>query len=287
MATELILAKSIEELTPALIAFNNEDLMAYASRVVEKYSGRTYSDEEMKDAKEDRATIRKIIDSLNGERIRIKKIYNAPMDKFTAQINEVVDLLNAGLKGIDEQVKAKEKADKEKKEAILREYFTEIVGDLAGCIAYEQIADSRWLNATTTESKAKKEMEAKLEVVNNDVNVIKGLASEDEAALLSFYFRTLNLAKALQENERLKRDRQIALEYQRRREEAMAKTVVEQLLVKSESVPPAVTEKEEKTEEIKKEFTVILEVTGTPEAMKKLLDYIKENKIACKAMKKE
>ena len=173
MATELILAKSIEELTPALIAFNNEDLMAYASRVVEKYSGRTYSDEEMKDAKEDRATIRKIVDSLNGERIRIKKIYNAPMDKFTAQINEVVDLLNAGLKGIDEQVKAKEKADKEKKEAILREYFMEIVGDLAGCITYEQIADSRWLNATTTESKAKKEMEAKLEVVNNDVDVIK------------------------------------------------------------------------------------------------------------------
>ena len=67
----------------------------------------------------------------------------------------------------------------------------------------------------------------------------------------------------------------------------MAKTVVEQPLVKSESVPPAVTEEEEKTEKIKKEFTVILEVTGTPEAMKKLLDYIKENKIACKAMKKE
>lgn len=287
MATELILTKSIEELTPALIAFNNEDLIAYASQVLEKYSGRVYSDDQMKEAKEDRAKIRKIIDVLNSERIRIKKIYNAPMDKFTAQMNEVIELLNKGVNGIDEQVKAKEKADKEAKNRALQEYFNEIVGDLAGCITYERIAEAHWLNATVSEKKAKEEIKNRLLDINDAIDVIKGLGSENESELLAFFFRTLNLTKALQENDRLVKEREIALELQRRRAEArVASQPIEQMppkeIAKAQCLPEAPA-----VETVQKEFTVILEVTGTPESMKKLLDYIKANNIACKATKKE
>lgn len=274
--TELILKKSIEELTPALISFNNEELMSYASQIVEKYSKITYNDDQMKEAKEDRANIRKVIDALTSERIRIKKIYNVPMDKFTSQMNEVISLLEEGLKNADEQIKAKEKADKDAKNALLKGYFAEIIGDLKECITYEQIADSRWLNSTVTEKKAKAEMDAKLEEINEAVEVIRQLESDNEAALLALYFRTLNLAKALQENERLNMEREKALVLQRKREAlAMPQKQAEDLAPKEENNLQAGT------------FTVILEVTGTPESMKGLLDYIKANKIACKAIKKE
>ena len=277
--TELILKKSIEELTPALIAFNNEDLIAYASQVVKKYSGRVYNDDEMREAKEDRAKIRKVMDSLNSERIRIKKIYNMPMDKFTSQMNEVIDLLGEGLKGIDEQVKAKERMDKEAKKNSLKSYFNEIIGDLADCVTYEKIAEERWLNATVTEKKAKEEIYNRLLDINESIEVIKGLDSENEAALLAFYFRTLNLAKALQENDRLNKEQELALELKQKRAEEK-KVETKSPKIEAEEVPSPNIAKE-------KAFTVILEVTGTPDAMKKLLAYIKENNIACKAMKKE
>ena len=288
MATELILKQSIEELTPALIAFNNEDLIAYASQVLEKYSGRVYSDDQMKEAKEDRAKIRKIIDVLNSERIRIKKIYNAPMDKFTAQMNEVIELLNKGVSGIDEQVKAKERTDKDAKNKALQEYFNEVVGDLVGCITYEQIAEPHWLNATVSEKKAKESISNRLQDINEAIDVIKGLGSENESELIAFFFRTLNLAKALQENDRLKREKELALELQRRRAEANVAPPqpIEQMPPKEIAKVQCLHEAPA-VETVQKEFTVILEVTGTPESMKKLLDYIKANNIACKATKKE
>lgn len=280
MATELILAKSIEELTPALIAFNNEELMAYASRVVAKYSGRIYGEEEMKEAKSDRADIRKIIDMLNAERIRIKKIYNAPMDAFTDKINEVIGRLNDGVKEIDGQVKASEEAAKKQKYDELKAYFNEQAGELLSVITYEKIADVRWLNATVTEKKAKAEIDAKLEDINSAIEVIKGLDSENENILLTLYFRELNLTKALAENDRLNRERERAEELRRRREEA-AKVVVE------EPVKVIEEKAEEPIQNEEKVFTVLLEVTGTSATMKGLMEYLKSNNIAVKAMKKE
>lgn len=300
MATELILTKSIEELTPALIGFNNEELMGYASRVVEKYSGRAYSDDQMQDAKDDRASIRRIMEALNSERIRIKKIYNAPMDKFAMQINQVVDLLGEALNNIDVQVKAKEAADKEKKNEALKAYFEELIGDLGSYITYEQIADPKWLNATVKEKKAQADIVAKITEINESIEVIKGLSSEDEEDLLAIYFRTLKLGQALAENEVRKKERERALEFKRVREaqQAAAIKMQEEKTVTLPFIETPAEKKEEKLLETVKEtveqpkeqpknvFTIVLEVTGTPETMKGLMEYIKANNIAVKAMKK-
>ncbi len=285
MATELILTESIEKLTPALIAFNNDELLAYASKVVAKYEGIVYDEGMMKEAKEDRATINRIVKALDDERKRIKKIYNQPMDKFTSQINEVIERLNVGANGIDKQVKIYEEAQKRQKRAVLVEYFNGIVGELAECITFEQIEDARWLNVTVTEKKAKAEISAKLEEINDSIDVIRGLGSENEEALLVLYFRTLNLAKALQENDRLNKEKQRVLELQKRREEqeALKRPVREEKSAEIEVPAKQASVVPEKPQE--SEFTVILEVTGTPAAMEGLMNYIKQNGIKVVARK--
>ena len=286
MATELILTESIEKLTPALIAFNNDELLAYASKVVAKYEGIVYDEGMMKEAKEDRAAINRIVKALDDERKRIKKIYNQPMDKFTSQINEVIECLNVGANGIDKQVKIYEETQKQQKRAVLVEFFNSIVGELADCVTFEQIEDARWLNATVTEKKAKTEISAKLEEINDSINVIRGLGSENEEALLVLYFRTLNLAKALQENDRLNKEKQRVIELQKRREEqeSLKRPEMEEKPVEIEASAKQANVVTEKPQE--SEFTVILEVTGTPAAMEGLMNYIKQNEIKVVARKK-
>ena len=77
MANELTLklAKPIEELVPAMIAFNNAELMEGVKARLVAYQGKTYDADSIAEAKTDRSTLNKFSKALNDERLRIKKIY--------------------------------------------------------------------------------------------------------------------------------------------------------------------------------------------------------------------
>lgn len=282
MSRELILQESIEELTPKLIAFNNEELKAIALEDVQKYKGIMYSDEQMKEAKEDRAKFKKVIDTLNNERLRIKKIYNAPLDKFTAQINEVIEIYENGRVEIDKQIKANEEATKKQKENILREYFREQIAEkgLATILTYEKIADPRWLNSTVSEKKAKAEIDEKISKIECDIGSIETLQSPDESMLKTIYFRTLNLAQTIMENEKLKAERAKIAEMDAKSDGSIGIEKSNNEDQVNHSLPEADEPKEERI------LSLILEVSGTESEMKGLLNYIKTNGISVKATKK-
>ncbi len=91
MANELTLRLEtpIEKLVPAMIAFNNAELMEGVKARLVAYQGKTYDAESINEARGDRSTLNKFSKALNDERLRIKKIYTMPLDKFTKEINEV------------------------------------------------------------------------------------------------------------------------------------------------------------------------------------------------------
>lgn len=276
---QLVLARDIEELTPKLIAFNNEELMARTEEMLKSYEGIQYTDEQISDAKKDRALLNASCKVLNDERIALGKIYLAPYEKFKQQIDEVIQKVKKTSSVIDERIKeAEQKRQDEKKERI-EEYFNEHIGEFKAHISFERVLQDKWLNASVSMSAVKKEIDAFLENVKNALIAINALDSQDVDYIKLFYFKTLDLSSAINENARLQKLREEAEKIKREREESEK--------IKPEEAPKVEEEKNvQPTEEYKpfEVYTVNFSVTGSKEQLQALKTFLKEHEIIFKAI---
>lgn len=268
----LALATPIEDLVPKMIAFNNTELLAAVEEMLSAYDGVVYDDEHISDAKQDRSTLNTFSKALNDERIRIGKLYNSPYEKFKAQVDEVIDRVKVASAKIDEQVKAYEDKKRAEKQDEIIEYFKSVIGEFSGCIPYERVHQSKWLNASTTMKSVKAEIDAIITNAKSALIAISALGSQDEELIKAFYFRTLDLSAALNENNRLKKEREAAAELKARQEAAQ---------------PAAVEVKAETPAQSPKLQTVKFAVTGTVEQLKALQHYLRENKLDYKPIREE
>lgn len=267
MAHELTLALEtpIEDLIPKMIAFNNTELLSAVEEMLTAYDGVVYDENSISIAKQDRATLNSFSKALNDERIRIGKLYNSPYEKFKAQVDEVIDRVKTAAAAIDKQISAFEDEKKNRKQDEIIEYFKSVIGEFSGCIPYERVHQSKWLNASVSMKTVKAEIDKIIDDARNALTAIAALGSQDEELIKAFYFRTLNLSAALNENNRLKQEREAAAEL-KARQEAMQPAVAE-----VEAEKPAVGQP--------KLQTVKFAVTGTVEQLKALQHYLKENKL--------
>lgn len=269
MANELTLRLEtpIEKLVPAMIAFNNAELMEGVKARLVAYQGKTYDADSIVEARADRATLNKFSKALNDERLRIKKIYTMPLDKFTKEINEVIAVVDSVTATIDAQVKVWETDCKERKLAEIKAYFAEVFpAELSAFISYEKIHQNEWLNASKSMAAIKKEITATIEKIKAELATIEALGG-DTVAIKQKYFEDLSLANAITEHKRIEAEKQrIAAQ-----EAAMAQQAAE---IKSEApapVPEPVAE--EKT------YTLAFKVTGTAAQLNALKAFMTENKI--------
>lgn len=194
---------------PEKIEFNFEELKQELAEKAHDYETMVYTEDQIKEAKADRAKLNNLKKALNDERIRREKEYMAPFNVFKNQINEVIGIIDKPIGIIDQQVKeydAKRKAEKEDK---IRELFD--AKEKPEWLTLEQIFDSKWLNATTTEKKIEGEMNIQLEVIAKNVGILKELQFGFEA--LECYKKNLDMGAAVAEGQRL-------LDIQKRKEEA-------------------------------------------------------------------
>ncbi len=274
MAHELTLALAtpIEDLVPKMIAFNNTELLAAVEEMLSAYDGVVYDDEHISDAKQDRSTLNTFSKALNDERIRIGKLYNSPYEKFKAQVDEVIDKVKAASAKIDEQVKAYEDKKRAEKQNEIIEYFKSVIGEFSGSIPYERVHQPKWLNASATMKSVKAEIDAIIENAKSALVAISALGSQDEELIKVFYFRTLDLSAALNENNRLKKEREAAAELKARQE--AEKLVVAEVVAETPAQAPKLQ-------------TVKFAVTGTVEQLKALQHYLRENKLDYKPIREE
>ena len=273
MAQELTLRLNtpIEELIPAMIAFNNAELLAEVKNRLATYQGRIYDETSISAAKADRATLNKFMDALNSERLRIKKVYTAPLDKFTAEVNEVIDTVKVVMLEIDGQVKTYTEKQKAEKLVECKEYFASVLpAELAGFIRYEKIHKDEWLNASKKMPAVKKDIDAIIEKIKAELVTIEALGS-DTTELKAMYFEGLSLTDTITAYERRKAEKQ-------RIEQAKAEA--ERIAAEKKNAEP-VPEKQPETvaqvEEPAKLFTIAFKVTGTAEQLNALKAYMSEN----------
>lgn len=227
---------------PAPITFNYEELKQELMKKAEAYASMVYTDDQIREAKADRANLNRLKKALNDERLKREKEYMEPFATFKAQINEIIKIIDKPCAVIDRQVKEFEERQKEAKLEEILEYFNSKGFDDE--ITPDKILEEKWLNASTSMKSIREAIDGKADQIEKDLAVVRSLpkfAFEAEQV----YKQSLDLAKAVSEAHRLSEmaERKAAWEAeQANRKEPVAKTVpVQATATPWESEEPART----------------------------------------------
>lgn len=90
---------------PEQITFNYDELKRDLIDKVSTYETLVYTDDQIKQAKADKANLNKLKKALNDERIRREKEYMKPFNDFKSKINEIICIIDKPVAVIDRQVK--------------------------------------------------------------------------------------------------------------------------------------------------------------------------------------
>lgn len=185
------------------IKFNYDDLHNWITEQTEKYNNLVYTDDNIKEAKEDRAKLNRFRDNLDNARKDVKKQYLEPYNVFESDVKKLLAIIDEPLNAIDKHVKDYEEKKKADKKAQIEEYFNLYAGDLKQFLTLDKIFNQKWLNASVSIKSVKEEINNILLKINEDFKTIKDLKSEWEVNLIDKYFETLDIGAALREQKRL------------------------------------------------------------------------------------
>lgn len=195
---------------PAEISFNFEELKTELSDKVKKYELMTYTDDQIKEAKADRANLNKLKKALNDERIRREKEYMIPFNEFKAKINEIIGIIEKPIAVIDAQIKAADEKKKEAKQLEIGSLF--VTKRFPSWVKINMIQDSTWLNATTSMKQIEDNLDGWLNRIETETKTIESLP-EFSFEAMEIYRQTLDINRAIAEGQRL-------ADIQRRKQEA-------------------------------------------------------------------
>lgn len=218
---------------PSAPTFNYEELKATLTERCHHYETVVYTDDDIKQAKSDRADLNKLKRALNEERIRLEKEYMTPFKAFKAQIDEIVAIIDKPAALIDARVKEFEQKKKEEKREQIIALFAE--AGLPEYITLEKVWDESWLNSSVSLARIK--------------DCLKDIAFRDERAVamikelpefsfeaLEYYKKSLDVTQAMEK----------ATEYSRmeKAKKAAAEKAVEDAQIREE-IPMSDPEPEE------------------------------------------
>ena len=198
------------------IRWNKEELDAAVRKKIADYENVVYTEDNIKQAKTDRAELNKLSNAIDERRKEVKKIINAPYAVFESEVKEILELIQKPIATIDRQVKVFEDRQKEEKKKSIRATYDEVIGDLSAVLPFEKVFDSRYLNQTYKLATAQDEIRKKIDKVRTDLDTIDGLESKFKLNAKDVYIKTFDLSKALAENKRLS-DLEAKLEADKRR----------------------------------------------------------------------
>ena len=204
------------------IGWNKEQIKEAVSEITKQYTGLTYTEEQMQDAKKDRATLNAMRKDISDRRIQVKKALMAPYEAFEAEVKEVVTMIDEPIAMIDEQLLAYEEKVKEDKKQELVDYFKSNIGDLDGVLTFDMIFNPKWLNKTASMKSCKEEIDREIERTGTDLRAIETMIEEKYRAYAKdYYFRNdRNMTTVLSEVGRMKEIDRKAEEERQAREEA-------------------------------------------------------------------
>lgn len=251
------------------ITDNMSEVKEYALETKKYYENLVFTDEQIKEAKDERANINKAVKRVADYRKDIVDKFNKPLEEFVRNAKETESILKEASNSIDVQVKKYEEEEKQKKKDECEELFNNLVGDLSELITFEKVFDNRWLNKTTKMTEVEQDIKNVIEKVNTGLQAIKELNSEFETELINTFLQDYDLSKAIMKNTQLKAQK-----------EKLAKTEVAKEETKQEIIQEMVNKPVEDVEDernIIKSYT--LKITANYTKMTALRKFMEINDI--------
>lgn len=274
----------VNEVTiPDAIQFNYEELRQELTEKVSMYETMVYTDDQIKEAKSDKANLNKLKKALNDERIRREKEYMKPFNEFKARINEIIAIIDKPVAVIDKQVKAFDEKKKQEKLEAVKKLYEEL--NTYEWLNFEQIFNERWLLASVSMRQVQDGIEGWLNEVKTNLDILTNLP-EFAFEATEVYKSTLDVQKALNEGKRLaemikrkQEQERLQKEAEERAEAKAREELVETHMPEPEPVQKVTTEPVEQSQWIS--FRALLTV---PQAFE-LKRFFEENKIEFQPIK--
>ncbi len=225
------------------IDWNFEELKSEIIAVSQEYETSVYTDETMKNAKSDRAKLRKFVDAMKSERTLIRKKLLEPDVLFGEQIAELTGIVERAIDNIDTQVKDYEQRQQDAKTAKIREFYEENIYDLAEYLPFERLFRPEWANASTTMKSVKESMLDTIQKVAEGLAILNEVESPYAGDMKKVFLRTYDIGAAMAERNRLEAEaenRRLYIEEQERRKaerEAARKAETERVMTAGRNQP--------------------------------------------------
>lgn len=189
------------------IEWNFEELKQQLQKSISGYTALVYTEDSIKNAKDDRANLNRLKKSIEEKLKGIKKIYMAPYSIVEEQAKELMKIIDEPAKDIDKSIKIFEEREKEAKRKIIREYFnlqSKCLGNLAEMIFSNLLFyNSSWENKSTPVSKHQDEIDKRIAEIATDIKSIQKSGGPEVIALLEEYCTSLSMKKVYEKKTKL------------------------------------------------------------------------------------
>lgn len=197
-----------------LIWTNYDEIRVGLERILKDYEGLVYTEENIPDAKKDRATLNKLLGDIEEQRKEVKKWWMTPYDAFEAEtktltgmIEKQIDQIDVSLKDFEEQRKAKAREN-------VMAYIEGACYGLPEPVRTrvpEHIYDPKWTNKTAKRAEWTKTVDDAVGRIQTEVEVLKTRVQTEEEAtiILKAYASGFSLTEAIMKADELNRQREI------------------------------------------------------------------------------
>lgn len=239
-----------------IVIKNKAEIIKELTLSLEKYN-KMLTEETIKEGKEDKAKLNKVIKAIEEKRKEIKKAVMLPYEEVEKDFKEITSLINNTVTALDTQIKAFEEEEKAKKQEQINELLKVNTTGV-------NFSNEKWLNATYKLKDIEQEINEFVTKFNQDMELLK----DEDITVRDYYKRTLNISATLIDKKRLDTLRQ----EEQIKAESISNKVEEIEVVEEKKII-------EETAETELKITAILEVSVTRTEAIRLKEFLINNSI--------
>lgn len=207
----------VSEKTLGSLTTNARQIKELVERALPNYDAANYDENNIADAKKDKAMLNNASKALNARRLEFEKEFMKPFAEFKTVVADTVDLIKTASAKIDAVVKTQEQREKEAKRAEVEKLWGE---DGHALVPLDKVFRATWLNKTVALKAIKAEVADIVTKIDSDIATIEAIG-EDVDLLKGLYLDTLDLNRTIQYARTLKDNRERArLDAERKAAEA-------------------------------------------------------------------
>lgn len=199
MALEIRVTSPTDDAFVEHIVWNADEIAKEVEAKVGYYKNLVYTEDQVTEAKKDRATLRKFITALKDKDHEIKDRCLAPYEEFHNQMLKIIAKVEEPAELIDKQVKEFEEGQKRQKLAAINDLFER--KGFQPWVSLEKIMNPKWLNKSYSMKQIDADMTTIQHKIGEDILLINGLKEGAQAAL-SEYKRSMDVSAAVQAGNR-------------------------------------------------------------------------------------